>query len=1017
VVACVFTFGPMLGAPALAQGQAHLLLSSSGLPKNLEASIAIAGEAVNRRVRFSGTRGVDLAPGSYSVLVKAVTARHSRRGVRRGAVAYPERKRIRVTVRNGAASKLEIRYRAVVNPGVKPLPPRVLRIVGDPGDPSAIVLPAGTGTPPAGTIYTTAPSSRLPRGLISAVTSAKKKSNGTRVTLKAVPPSEAVPSLEFNGKLELEPVPGAVQASASKDSCSPPKLLKFGAHLNSFELRRASIGTWPPQMRLTLAIRTTESLGVAAVAAGINCDWTLTELGPYQGAIPVGPVVIPVYATVPVRAGAHINGRFDVGTLNVASTTVADVAAGFEENRASLSQQGSNVWTSGALSLSGSAKLYASVGVQAGIGVAKGGNVHVSAGFGPEFDWSSGHPCEVYLDLGTLSAGVSVFGKNLNTPGFTPIKPRLWSGCGQSDGPKPGGGGGGGSSGGGGDFGGGESGGGSFTTVYHTSAEGPYTGSTPEPNKPESPRLSVGYHYGCAIAVSNAVRCFGGNLDFFNATSVPGEFQQVSVGSVFSCGVRTDSELACWGWVRPGEPTTETGPPPSGSFRSVGVGLIHVCAVDTQYVLACWGKEDNAAVIPDPGRYTQVSAGWEYTCGLHTDGTLDCWGEDTPFGGNVTTAPAGTYREVSVGEEEACALTYFDDVTCWSIHSNEIKTHAGPFTEVDAGEGWACAKQADGTPTCFVPVSTYNPYFTFPPRPGSYSDLSLGGPGVCGRRDDGSVNCWAGAYAGQVTPAPGSFTKLMAAGHYTCGLRSDQSVACWGNTDGEAPSQLAGSFLQISGSGWLDSYEPLCGIRTDHTLTCHDGSTPLPGSFAAIAVTEFDGCAIAAGSGAVSCWPNGIDAVPTPPAGAFTQISGNGFWSRYCGLRTDHTIACWQNPESQIPLAPPPGGQFTTVDVGAYQTDCGIRTDGTLSCWKPASYLGPVSPPAGTFVDVAVAGQAACAIRASGSIACWGRNDYGEAIPPGGTFTQIVAGATHMCALRSDGTVACWGHGDVLPAG
>lgn len=1026
LAAFVVTSWSLLGAPASAQGQARLSLSSVGLPQNLKASIVLDGKGADLDVRFSGTRVLTLAPGSYSVFVKTVAAGRPGRGVERGAIAYPEKKRIRVTVKSGAVSKLEIRYRAVVNPGVKPLPPRVLRVIGDPEDPSAILLAAPAKPPPIGTIYTTAPSSLLPRGLISKVTRTKKTGPRIRVSLRAVPVTDAVPSLEFNGNLALEPLTassadsvaassaGREQAAASKSSCSPPKLLKIRAHLDSLELRQASIGAWPPQMRLTLAIRTTESLGVAAAAVGINCDWTLAELGPFQAAIPVGPVVIPVYATVPVAASVHINGRFDVGTVNIASTTVATVAAGFDENKASLSQQGTNVWTSGTLALSGSARLGASIGVEAGIGVAKGANVHVSARFGPEFSWSSGRSCDLFLNLGTLSAGVTVLGKNLNTPGFTPLKPKLWSGCGRGSSPDSGGGSGSGGGGGGGSGGGG-GGGGTPSTIYHTSAEGPYTGSPPEQHKPESPRLSLGYNYGCAIAISKAVRCFGGNLDFYDAASVAGEFQQLSVGSVVSCGVKTDSTLACWGWLHP-DPSGLLGLPPAGSFRSVSVGLSHACAVDTRYILTCWGQDaDTPAAVPHPGRYSEVSAGWEYTCGIHTDGRLDCWGLG-PFGDSEIPPPSGTFREVSVGEGVACGLTYLNNVTCWESDGTRTRTHSGPFTDVDVTDGWACAREVGGAPTCFAPISSFSPNHAFAPRAGNYSDLSLSNVGACGRRGDGSVTCWGGAYAGQVTPAPGPFTSLMAGSAFTCGLRPDQSAACWGNTDGEAPTQLEGSFLQVSGGGRI-GHGNLCGIQTDHALTCLGGVNPLAGPYQDIAVTEYDGCAIASGSGSVSCWALGTPA-PTPPSGPFIQISGNGFgpWSRYCALRPDHTVACWQ-PDDTIPLTAPPADHFTKVAVGAYWTDCGIRTDGTLSCWKPAPYAGPGSPPAGTFVDVAVGGQAACAIRTNGSIACWGRGDYGETSHPAGSFTQIVAGDSHMCALRSDNSAACWGHGEALSAG
>jgi alpha-tubulin suppressor-like RCC1 family protein len=983
----------------------------------MKAAVVLTSAGERRAVSFAGVKTFQLGSGRYSIEVEPSKAMKTNRGVQRGAIAYPERKTVVAKVAGRETVKVTVAYRAVVNPRVRPLPTRTLNFFGDPSSPTSLLLPYRGRPPTIGTIYISAPTRQLPRGLISKVTRVKKTRAGQLLSLVAVPITEAVPDLEFNGALELRPMAGESanrSARASASACSPPKLNKFKAHMDSFELRQASLSALPPQMRLTLAIRTTESLGLGAAAVGVNCDWTLAELGSFQGAIPVGPIVIPVYATVPVKVGAHINGKLDLGTINIASTTVASAAAGVSENSASLSLQGTNVWTSGVFALSGSAKLSASVGVQAGIGVAKGANVHFNAGFGPEFNWSTGHSCDLYLDLGTLSAGVTVLGKSLNTPGFTPLKPRLWSGCGGNANPGGGGGSGGGESGGGSGGGGGSV----ATTTYHASAEGPYTGPPPEANKPESPLLSVGYDYGCAIAVSKAVRCFGGDLDFFGASSVAGNFLQVSVGSVVSCGVRTDLTLACWGWVRPSDPSASMGPPPTGSFRSVSVGLVHICAVDTQYIMTCWGKEGNSAAVPHPGRYTQVSAGWDYTCGIHTDGTLDCWGEG-PWGGSATP-PSGTFREVSVGQGEACGLTYLNNVTCWDSSDGEIETHTGPFTGVDVSDGWACARQASGAPSCFSPTSSFNPDLAFAPRAGTYSDLSIGNPGACGRHDDGSVTCWGNAYAGQVTPAPGSFTDLMAGDFYTCGLRPDQSVSCWGDTDEEAPSQLAGSFLRISGGGRLNfGFENLCGIRTDHTLACHGAITPPGGTYSALAVTEYDGCAIATGSGSLSCWSTGSNPAPLPPTGEFTQVSGNGFipWSRYCALRTDQTIVCWQSAENTLPPIAPPAGQFTEVSVGAAATDCGVRTDGTLSCWKPASYAGPSSPPAGTFVDVAVGEQAACAIRTGGSIVCWGQGNHGEANPPAGAFTQIVAGDNHMCARRSDHSVACWGHGDVLSAG
>jgi|GEM_PF-5476291 len=413
-----------------------LVIKTIGLPPGQNGSVVLEGSGlIPISARLPEKRTFRLVEEDYTLRPKPVAIGAGHRDVEAGAMAYPTKKRIQALVKAGERTVIAVNYSGVVNPSTRTLPRNVISISGDPKNPSALVLPARGKATPRGTIFVSGPTARLPYGLISEVTRTERRGHHNLVRLKAVPVTDAVPSLSFTGNLELKPIPAGASSERPKptatasSACKPPKLVKFGAHLDNVELRQASIGTFPPQMNLTLAVRTTASMGVAAAAAGVNCDWTLAEIGPYQGAIPVGPIVVPVYATVPVKAGIHVNGRLEVGTVHVASTTVARAAAGFDENRVSLSQQGSNVWLSGAPAITGSAKLSAAIGVQAGIGVAKGANVHLEADFGPEFDWHAGGPCELYLNLGALSAGVTVLGKSLTTPSFAPLKPRLWSGC------------------------------------------------------------------------------------------------------------------------------------------------------------------------------------------------------------------------------------------------------------------------------------------------------------------------------------------------------------------------------------------------------------------------------------------------------------------------------------------------------------------------------------------------------------------------------------------------------------
>ena len=777
------------------------MLSTKGLPKGQHGLIRLSGSGGKKVVRLAGTQSLKLPSGHYILAVRPVTIGSARNGVQSGATGYPARKRLTANVKPGKLTTVVARYTGIVNPATKPLPRKVLGFIGSPENPSALLLPTRGQTPGIGTIFVSGPTRRLPRGLISKVTGVKRRGSRYVTRVVAVPITKAVPSLEFEGNLDFQPVVTAASARGAdrfahvSHSCSPPKLFKFGAHLDSFELRQASLGAFPPQMRLTLAIRTTESMGLTAVAAGINCDWSLAELGPYDAAIPVGPVVIPVYATIPVKAGAHINGKLTAATINVASTTVASTAAGFDDNHASLTQQGSNVWTSGALSLVGSAKLSTSVGVQAGIGVAKGANMHLSTGFGPEFEWSSGHSCSVFADLGSLSAGVTVLGKNLNTPSWTPIRPRLWSGC------APSGGGGSGSGGGPGSGGSGDGG-------------PPDGGGTTElgmPGLTNVDHLDAGGYGSCAAQIAGSILCWGEDASLGGDSRVPlaqPESQHstgLSVGFAHACAAFANESAACWG---------------SNTKGDLGNGY------------ANGGYEVNESIQGLSGVKAVVAGNAWFSCALLATGRVDCWGENE-YGelGDGTTEDSATPVEVrgihsataiALGAYHACALLSGGTVECWGLNSNgelgdgstEERTEPVEVEDInDAvaignGDFHSCAVLRNGEARCWgddyygelgdgeisfvqatpVPVDIL------------HEAVSIGGgfEDSCALLENGTVDCWGENRAGQLgngsneatglpTPVSGisSATEVGVGELHTC-ANTSAGVYCWGdNQEGE----------------------------------------------------------------------------------------------------------------------------------------------------------------------------------------------------------------------------------------
>ncbi len=458
-------------ASAQAASRGSLVVTTTGLPGGQPPSVLLSGRSTHRVISSQHVALRGLRPGHYLLTVRPIIVRHGSHAVHSGATALPAVRGVSVTIRAGQTARAAVAYGSIINRGVRSVPRGLLSVSGNPEDPTALVFSGHSKLPAVGTILTSGPTPLLPAGLISDVTRTSHQHRRFVVAVVSVPVTDAVPELSFTGSLQLKPVHGAAQEAGSTipaQTASVPRahpanacgisvsssLLQFGAHLDSVELREAFIGAWPPQLKLTLAVRTSETLGLGLLSAGLNCSWTLAEIGPFDEAVPVGPLLIPVYATFPLNIKLSLNGSAQAGSINVASTTVAHVAAGFDENAASLSEQGTNVWSTGP-SVSGSASLAATIGVQAGIGIAKAANLHVEAAFGPEFDASTGQGCDLHIDLGSLSAGTEVLGRSLNTPAFTPFKIPLWRGCKSAGGGGEGGGGGGGGGGGSGGAGGG----------------------------------------------------------------------------------------------------------------------------------------------------------------------------------------------------------------------------------------------------------------------------------------------------------------------------------------------------------------------------------------------------------------------------------------------------------------------------------------------------------------------------------------------------------------------------------
>ena len=178
----------------------------------------------------------------------------------------------------------------------------------------------------------------------------------------------------------------------------------------------------------------------------------------------------------------------------------------------------------------------------------------------------------------------------------------------------------------------------------------------------------------------------------------------VSASRHFSCGLRIDGTVKCWGDNSLGQTDA-----PSGSFSAVSAGGGHSCGLRDDSTLVCWGFNHRRQTDAPSGSFRAVSAGWNHSCGLRTNGTVTCWGDN---GAGQSDAPSGIFENVSAGDSYTCGLRPTGIITCWgglltrvaetsTEHQGGRVVHLwqgelGP-TSVGSDEGIPCTSE---TPTC-----------------------------------------------------------------------------------------------------------------------------------------------------------------------------------------------------------------------------------------------------------------------------------------------------------------------------
>ena len=232
-----------------------------------------------------------------------------------------------------------------------------------------------------------------------------------------------------------------------------------------------------------------------------------------------------------------------------------------------------------------------------------------------------------------------------------------------------------------------------------------------------SPQVSAGGNSTCALAVSGAVFCWGGNAggQLGNGTnihsalalqvSLPEKAVHVAGGDHYACAVLVSRRLWCWGVRSTSEAYRDQWVPRQVAnwtdVVAASVGLTHACALRADKTVWCWGNSQTGALgrmgvgmapADAPVQVERLEGAIAIStrgfggCALTADGQTQCWGGDTSClqtidphglctGTTAGVVPGLAVQTVSLGAGGllACGVDAHGAVLCW-----RYRDHHGP---------------------------------------------------------------------------------------------------------------------------------------------------------------------------------------------------------------------------------------------------------------------------------------------------------------------------------------------------
>ncbi|MFH1808456.1 MAG: hypothetical protein ABIJ09_06920 [Pseudomonadota bacterium] len=582
--------------------------------------------------------------------------------------------------------------------------------------------------------------------------------------------------------------------------------------------------------------------------------------------------------------------------------------------------------------------------------------------------------------------------------------------------------------------------------------------------------LSASSGYACAVTADGGVRCWGDQGDHlgqgymddaYNPTpvcsgdvispcgAVLDQVAEVSVGYGYSCALKQDGSVWCWGYNSSGQtgngsddqlsipqPVCVQGVAAEGTcvpltgVLALESGNNHSCALVAGGMLLCWGSNssgqlgdggddnrfnpapvcltgtfDDETCVPLTG-VESFSLGYGYTCAVRTGGELLCWGSNS---GDLLGTGLNTGSKNPAG---ACMGGAWDGTTC----TDEFGLVYDRFDSVEsvfAGDDHTCAIRTDGSLWCWG-----DNYW------GQLGD----GTGV--NRESPVEVCLTGSQDSSDCVPLAGVAEVVSDDYATCARLDDTSVWCWG-------SASYGRLGIGTMSSWYPNPEPVCESGTGGSCVPLTGAVRLGAGWARACARLDDGRLVCwgdstdgrLGAGNTTDVSNPIDVCLTGETGVDcvpqTDVVGLDMSTTHsCLINADHELLCW--------------GTYSTGNLGTF-----IANTVPLALPVCAQGASVTCEPMTGALEVFAGSEHACAIvdvLGARQAWCWGDGYYGElgygdsydsawpqpvclsglwdgTVCSGSVLEgveQIALGDDHSCARLTSGDVMCWGYGSLL---